>query len=349
MPRFTTIAASTALLAVLGLTACASGSPSDSAGSTDGAEMDHVTIQLDYTPRGLHTAFYVADAEGYFAEQGIVVDDIIPGQGSGDTLRLVGQGMGDFGSADLPSLVVARSQGVEVTALNAINQNSPLAMCTMADSHPLDDPADLRGLSVGVQASGSTYIFYKALLAANGLQQSDLTESTVKPPYESYLLTGQVDTVPCYTDAEVPILEEKAGGADALDVLLGSDYGYDAYGTGVFTSQKMIDENPDLVQRFMNAYTKGFQHVLDDPAGAAATLAAVSPEYADNAALYEKQLAVDIAESFQSPDTEAAGLGAMTEQKWQDTIDILADQGVIETVPTTSDVFDSSFVEASAK
>lgn len=349
MPRFTAVAASAALLAVLGLTACASGSPSDSAGSTDSAEMDHITIQLDYTPRGLHTAFYVADAEGYFAEQGIVVDAIIPGQGSGDTLRLVGQGMGDFGSADLPSLVVARSQGVEVTALNAINQNSPLAMCTVADAHPLNDPADLKGLSVGVQASGSTYIFYKALLAANGLQQSDLTESTVKPPYESYLLTGQVDTVPCYTDAEVPILEEKAVGPDALNVLLGSDYGYDAYGTGVFTSQKMIDEKPDLVQRFMNAYTKGFQHVLDDPAGAAATLAAASPEYADNAGLYEKQLAVDIAESFQSPDTEAAGLGAMTEEKWQDTIDILSAQGVIEEVPATSDVFDSTFVEASAE
>ena len=342
MPKLRNIAVSMSAIAALGLVGCASEAATETAGSAD---MDHVTIQLDYTPRGLHTVFYVADQLGYFEDENIVIDDIIAGQGSGDTLRLVGQGQGDFGSADLPSLVVARSQGVEVTALNAINQNSPMAMCTKADRFPLESPEDLVGLNVGVQASGSTYIFYKAFLAANGLSQDDLTEATVKPPYESYLLTDQVDTVPCYTDAEIPILEEKAGGAGSLSILLGSDWGYDAYGTGVFTSQKMIDENPELVQRFMNAYTAAFEHVLENPEEAAEILAGSAPEFAGNTDLYTAQLEIDIADSFVSDDTEANGMGWMTEEKWQDTIDILADQGVIETVPAPADVFDNTFVE----
>lgn len=347
MSKFRTIAVSLAAATTLGLSGCATAAPA--AEETSSAEMDHVTIQLDYTPRGLHSVFYVADQLDFFADQNIVVDAILPGQGSGDTLRLVGEGKGDFGSADLPSLVVARSQGVNVTALNAINQNSPLAMCTKADRFELESPEDLAGLTVGVQGSGSTYIFYKAFLAANGMSQEDLTEATVKPPYESYLLTDQVDTVPCYTDAEIPILEEKAGGEGSLSILLGSDWGYDAYGTGVFTSQKMIDENPELVQRFMNAYTNAFEHVLENPEEAAEILAGTAPEFADNVDLYTAQLEIDIAESFVSDDTETYGLGWMTETKWEDTIGILADQKVIETIPATEDVFDTTFVEAAQK
>ncbi|WP_167044159.1 ABC transporter substrate-binding protein [Salinibacterium sp. ZJ454] len=348
MPKFRMIAASAAAVVTIGLAGCAT-NPTEPGNAPAAAEMDHVTIQLDFSPRGLHSVFYVADQLGFFEDENIIIDDILPGAGSGDTLRLVGQGQGDFGSADLPTLVVARSQGVEVTALNAINQNSPLAMCTKADRFKLDTPADLKGLNVGVQANGSTYIFYKALLAANGMSQDDLTEFTVKPPYESYLLTDQVDTVPCYIDAEIPILEEHAGGEGSLSIMLGSDWGYDAYGTGVFTSQKMIDENPELVQRFMNAYTAAFEYVTKNPEEAAEVLAGTSPEFAKNVDLYITQLGVDISSSFVSEDTEANGLGSMTAKKWQATIDMLADQKVIETIPATKDVYDSTFVDAATK
>ena len=73
-------------------------------------------------------------------------------------------------------------------------------------------------------------------------------------PYENYLLLGRVDAVPGYLDAEVPELEAKAGGPGSLSILQGSDFGYTVYGSGLFTSEKMIAEHSDLVQRFVNAY-----------------------------------------------------------------------------------------------
>jgi len=57
-------------------------------------------------------------------------------------------------------------------------------------------PADLKGLNIGVQPSGSTYVFLKAFLAANGMEMSDIQQSTVTPPYENYLLLGRVDAGP---------------------------------------------------------------------------------------------------------------------------------------------------------
>ncbi len=339
-PRF--ILAATSLAALAALTACAGGSGSD-AGPSAPPDADHITIQLDYQPRGLHAPLFVAQQQGFFAAEGIVVDDILTGTSSGDTLRLVGQGQGDFGVSDLPTLVVARSQEVPVKAILATNQSSPLAMCAKADKHTLNSPKDLEGLKVGVQSSGSTYVFYKALLAANDIDPSALTELTVNPPYESYLVTDQVDTVPCYTDAEVPILQKSAGD---LSILMGSDFGYDTYGTGIFTTDKMIQEDPDLVQRFTNAYLKGLQYTIDNPAEAAKTLADSNAQLAGNEALYEQQLQADIDNTFTSADTEANGLGSMDDTTWQKTIDLLFGQGVISSEPAVTDVQDPTFVTA---
>ncbi|PPG31222.1 ABC transporter substrate-binding protein [Pseudoclavibacter sp. RFBB5] len=332
---------------IAALTACAS---TDAPAATGGAEgeLDPVTIQLDFQPRGIHSVFFVADELGFFAEEGIEVEDILTGKSSGETLRLVGSGSGDFGMADLPTLAVARSQDVPVKALAAVNQVSPLAMCTVADRHTLETPADLEGLTVGVQSSGSTYVFYKALLAGNGIAPDALTELTVQPPYENYLITEQVDTVPCYLDAEVTILEEAAGGEGSLSILPGSEWGYDTYGTGVFASDEMIENDPELVQRFMNAYARGLQYVIDNPAEAAQILADSSPQLAGNVDLYEKQIQANIDASFTSADTDANGLGTMTDEKWQSLIDMLAEQQVITTSPSTSDVQDSTFVNAAS-
>src|ERR1700744_1199028 len=94
---------------------------------------DKVSVQLDYVVRGNHAMFFVAKAKGYFAKQGIEVTAIRRGTGSPNAMRLVGNGDADFGFGDLPTLAVARSQGVPVVALVAVNQHSPLAMLALAN------------------------------------------------------------------------------------------------------------------------------------------------------------------------------------------------------------------------
>ncbi|AKH85949.1 hypothetical protein AA958_31245 [Streptomyces sp. CNQ-509] len=335
-----------ATTAALLLAACGGDSGGDSA---DGG-LDKVTIQLDYQLRGNHGMFYVADKLGYFKDEGIDVDTIKTGTGSPDALRIVGTGGADFGFADLPSLVTARSQEVPVTTLAAVNQTSPLAMCTVKDENKLTSIDDLKGMTVGIHAAGSTFLFYQALLGDNGLDRGDLKEVSVTPPYENYLIQGKVDTVPCYIDAEVPQLEDAAGGEGSLDVLLGSDYGYEAYGSGLFTSDDMVKNDPGLVQRFTNAYIKAFGYVMENPDKTAQILAESSPETRDKADLFERQIQADIDHTFTSAVTEKHGLGAMDKQAWQATIDALADQDVLKgSPPSVADVHQEKFVEKAAK
>lgn len=306
---------------------------------------DEVSVQLDWVVRGNHAMFFVAKELGYFAENGIEVTEIRKGTGSPDAMRLVGNGNAEFGFGDLPTLAVARSQGVPVVALAAVNQRSPLAMIALAKSHELKQPADLKGLNIGIHPAGSTYIFFRAFLAANGMSEADVKMSTVSPPYESYLLLGHVDAVPGYIDAEVPELEAKAGGPGSLSIMQGADWGYNVYGSGLFTSEAMIKDNPDLVRRFAAAYRKAFDYVAAHPEESAAIVAKLVPEYGSKQAVLQAQLQADIDHTFTSDDTKAHGLGWMSETAWGNTIQVLKEQGAIKTDVPVESAFTVQFLE----
>jgi NitT/TauT family transport system substrate-binding protein len=291
---------------------------------------DAVSVQLDYVVRGNHAMFFVAKKKGYFEKQGIDVSAIQRGTGSPNAMRLVGNGNAEFGFGDLPTLAVARSQDVPVVALAAVNQHSPLGMLALASKHKLAKPQDLKGMNVGVQPSGSTYVFLKAFLAANGMSMDDIKQSTVNPPYENYLLLGHVDTVPGYIDAEVPELEAKAGGPGSLAIMQGSDFGYSVYGSGLFTSEKVIAEKSDLVQRFVSAYMQAFADVIKSPSEAADIIIEANPEYGPKKDVLVKQIEADVKSTFFSPDTKTNGIGWMTKEAWASTTKILLEQGVMK-------------------
>src|SRR4051794_4188438 len=313
---------------------------------TSAQAADKVTVQLDYVVRGNHAMFFVAKKKGYFEKQGIEVTAIQRGTGSPNAMRLVGNGNAEFGFGDLPSLAVARSQNVPVVALVAVNQHSPLGMLALSSKHKLAKPQDLKGLNIGVQPSGSTYVFLKAFLAANGMSMDDIKQSTVNPPYENYLLLGRVDAVPGYVDAEVPELEAKAGGPGSLSIMQGSEFGYTVYGSGLFTSEKMIADKSDLVQRFVNAYTQAFADVIASPKEAADIIVEANPEYAEKKDVLIKQIEADINSTFFSPDTKQHGIGWMTQAAWESTNKILLEQGVLKQAIKVDATFTDKYLGA---
>jgi NitT/TauT family transport system substrate-binding protein len=313
-------------------------------GAVPARAADQVTVQLDWVIRGDHAMFFVAKQQGYFTQNGIDVTAIRRGTGTPDALRMVANGGAQFGFGDLPTLIVARSSGVPDVAIVAVNQNSPLAMLSLKAKHPLTKPQDLKDLNIGVHPAGSTYIFLKAFLEANGMTLADIKQSTVSPPYESYLLLGRVDAVPGYVDAEVPELEAKAGGPGSLSILQGSDYGFHAYGSGVFTSAKMIHDRPDLVQRFTRAYMSAFADTIRDPDTAVDAIIAANPEYKTKRDVLLAQLKADIAATFFSVTTKQIGIGSLTATQWNATTNTLATQGELKNPSAADHGFDPTFV-----
>lgn len=308
-------------------------------------EADKVKVRLDWLIRGNHAMFFVAKEKGHFRAENIDMELIHKGNGSLNTMTLVGKNEYDFGFGDLPTLTVAKSKGVPVAALVVVNQRSPMALVALKGTG-LKTPKDVEGKVFGVHPSGSTYIFYQALMAANNVDRKKVTEATVPVPYEAFLLTRKVQGITGYIDAEIPELEAKAGGTGSLEIVIGADYGYDLLGSGMLTSEKMIKEKPDLVRRFTRAYLRAFQDVMNNPQEAVEILAKHNPEVAEKKDVMFKQLDADIKHTFTSEDTKANGLGWNPARKWQATHDTLLRLNVIEkAVSPASALYTNDFLK----
>jgi len=309
---------------------------------------DKVTVQLDYLPRGNHGIFYVGKSAGFFAKDGIDIVAINKGTGSVNTIRQIGTGSGDFGFADLPTLVIARSQKTPVVSIAAVNQKSPMAIITLKKTE-LRTPKDLEGKSIGVLPFGSTFLFFKAFAAANHLDLGKIDVRSITPPSENFLLLGRVDMIPGYIDAELPELEAKAGGPGSLNVLLGSENGFVAYGSGLVTSEKMIQERPDLVRRFVHAYLQAFAFVIKNPEKTADAIIADNPEFASRRDVLIAQIKADISKTFTSDATREHGLGYMPESVSKATVDMLVTQQMIPAPIDVSKAFNNSFIKDAPK
>ena len=65
-------------------------------------------------------------------------------------------------------------------------------------------------------------------------------------------------------------------------VFLLADSGYSSYGAMIETSQKLVDDKPDLVQRFVDASIEGwYSYLYGDPAPGNALIKQDNPEQSD--------------------------------------------------------------------
>ncbi|MFA9424584.1 MAG: ABC transporter substrate-binding protein, partial [Sedimentibacter sp.] len=84
------------MLSIFALSACSSKQEPVESKTDDTAKINEkVSIVLDWTPNTNHTGLYVAQAKGYFAEQGLDVEIVQPPEGGAE--MLVGGGGAEFG------------------------------------------------------------------------------------------------------------------------------------------------------------------------------------------------------------------------------------------------------------
>jgi NitT/TauT family transport system substrate-binding protein len=113
------------------------------------------------------------------------------------------------------------------------------------------------------------------------------------------------------------------------NVFLLSDYGYDTYSTLIVTRREIVENNPDLVQRFVDASAIGWYHYLyGDNSKANALIKQDNPDIKDD------QIAFSIEELkkhgvVDSGDTLTLGIGAMIDARWKDFFDKMVAIGMV--------------------
>ena len=160
-------ASSLALVTSLALAGCA-GSAGDPASSEVSEDLTTIRVSLGWIKNVEWAGFWIADANGYYAEEGLDIEWIGGGPNAPTTMATVAAGDADLGI--VPSTqqwLQTFADGNDWTALGALFQESPGALVSLAED-PVYSAEDLVGKTVLGQEG--TQINYDAAFALAGLE-----------------------------------------------------------------------------------------------------------------------------------------------------------------------------------
>jgi NitT/TauT family transport system substrate-binding protein len=301
-----------------------------------------VVFSLDFIPLGRHAPWYAALAEGYFKDEGLDVS-IIPSQGTAQVIQAVESGIANIGFVDVPSLVIARSNGSKIKIVAVNYGKAPYAIFSLSTGANVTEPKQLEGLNLGSGAGSFTPKILQGFMTQKGLDPSKLTISNVAPPARaSTLLSGQIPAIEFFVMAK-PGLEAGARTANAeLRTLLPADHGLDLYSNGIAATDEYISKNPDVLKRFVRAGLKGWKFALTNPEKAAENQIKYVPALKTEAIVAEIKVIADLA---LTTDTKKNGLGWFDPAKMQSNLDFVVKYiGVTGTAPAATDLYATGFL-----
>ena len=297
---------------------------------------DEVTIQMSWTYDYSASGLYAAEMNGHFAEQNLKVTFHEGGFGSGGYIEPINEvvgGSADFGMSSASTLIKARAEGKPVVGVLSALQRSPFVLISLEKSG-ITQPSDLVGKTVSVSAGGAMAT-YLSLLQQQGIDPSTVntverTDFGIDP-----LLKGEVDVLGGWIINEGVMVEE-AG--ETPSYILPSDYGIESYDFIVFTTEDMVKNHPDTVQRVVNALVAGLNDVVADSAQAVEFTLTYNPEL-DRA---QQQRRLDAMLALIRPS--GAQVGMMNESVWQSTYDVMVEQGSLNETVDLSTVYTTEFL-----
>jgi ABC-type nitrate/sulfonate/bicarbonate transport system substrate-binding protein len=259
---------------------------------------------------------YVAQTNGYFAEQGLTVE-IRHAAGQGEHLKLVLQGAVDVTTGDADGVLARRSEGVPVVAFALLGQRSQRAFAVLASSD-IRSPRDWEGRVVGYKVYPAPD--YLALLAATGVDRGRIQEVPVG--FDPRLLaSGKVDVYPVFESNEPDMLERLGV---PVRLIRPMDYGVPGLGLTYLTRQQLIEQDPDLLTRFLKAALRGIAFARENPDAATDIVMQYAPNEDRAHQLAMLRIELDMAES---PVSRASGIGWATREQWQAFHDTLLAYG----------------------
>ena len=164
----------------------------------------------------------------------------------------------DFAIVGGDQFLAARSQGEPLVAIAVIFQKNPYVYVSLKSSG-IERPQDLVGKRVMVAPDAEFQ--HRALL-----YKLDIAPGAIdRVPYErdvTPLITGQVDAQTVYRMGTGLAFDETGY---ELNWIWMEDYGIHFYADTIVTGEALIQQNPDLVERFLRATVKGWRYAIESP------------------------------------------------------------------------------------
>ncbi|MBG6207911.1 NitT/TauT family transport system substrate-binding protein [Labrenzia sp. EL_126] len=313
--------------------------------ATSAIAEDDIRLRLNWMYYGSHAGFAFGKDSGIYDKAGIDLD-IRSGNGSSSAHRLVANGDSDFAYGSCGALINLASQGAEITSVAVIDAMGAEAVILRPDSG-VSSVADLKGKTILTTANAGVNTFFPIVLANAGLTPDDVTITNVPDgALVSSYLQGSGGAVGILGGLDDKPAEIRANGGEDPVLLPYSDYGVDQVGYCISTRKELIEENPDLVNRFVDATIEAYKQTEADPDAAVNAIAdIVGGTMAEDQGKAQSRAVLDVTLGLlYSGANQDKQLGLNVASDWESMVKLMKEYNDLDSSAKASDFYTNQFV-----
>lgn len=255
-----------AAVSILLLTACGTGSSDTQPAATEGtAGLQQVSVSV--IPIADTAPVYLGVEKGFFADEGLSLE-LQPSTAGGAPVPGVVSGAYDFAFNTITSTMVARDKGLDVRyvtngATATGNTDEGFGAVVVPEDSDIKSPKDLAGHTVSVNALsniGDTTIRY--VTESDGGKGTDI--EFIEIPFSDApgaLKNGQVDAAWILE----PFLTQALQNGNRVVTYNYEEMDPDLDIAGFIASGELIENQPDLVEKFTSAMNKSLEYAQENP------------------------------------------------------------------------------------
>ena len=267
-----------------------------------------LVFATNWKAQGSHGGFYQAVADGTYKRYGLDVEIMQGGpQANPRPLMLVGK-IDLMIPIGMISMMEANKSKLPTTLVAAFLQKDPTSLMAHAGVYKSFD--DLKNAKTVYIAKASQFSFWKWLTASRGFSDAQFKQYNYSA---APFLADKNSVQQAYVTAE-PIYLGMEG--VKTDVFMLADQGWEAYANLIEARRDMVEKNPALIQKFIDASAIGWYTFLygGDRKAAYALIKKDNPE------LNDEKLDAEVAKlqemgMVDSGDARSKGIGAMSMER----------------------------------
>ena len=294
---------------------------------------DKVTLLTSWFAQAEHGGFYQAVAAGIYKKHGLDVT-IKMGGPQVNGMQLLAAGQTDFLMSYDFSVLKAIEAGIPAVTVATSFQYDLQGLLTHEDVPNL---GALKGKTIFVATAGRSN-WWPWLKSKYNYPEEQTKPYTFNPqPF----VADKNSAMQAYMSSEPFAVQSQ--GIKAKFHLFAHD-GYPPYGTTIVSMKKLVDEKPDLVQRFVRASIEGWKSYLANPAPGNELIKKDNPRQSD------EQIAYAIAKLkehklLDGGDAAKLGLGVMTDERWKATYDMMVKTSLLKADVDWKQAYTTRFVK----
>jgi len=290
-----------------------------------------LSVMLDFFVNPNHVPLIVAVKNGFFAQEGIEVEILVPGNPS-DPVKLAAAGTVDIALTPQINFLIAKSAGLPLIAVGSLI-GSPLGGLLSLRETGIETLSDLRGRCIGYSLAPLEPTLWRTMLASVGIGSNEFELVNVGFNTVLSLLTHRVDAIGAFRNFELPQValldhetlyfpQEDYGVPDTAEIIL-------------VANPNLIAEHPTWIRAFLDGLSRGIAFTKEHPEAAYNLFLSAHPDLDDelNHRAYDATLPL-YADGSNLPDQQA----------WDALQDYLVEHGLIKEAFPLEDLYITTFL-----